>query len=1565
MYLSSLNHALRSLQAATTLPFCRFSRLFLPLACLLWLSTQGAFAQKKPHPDSVAMLNRQTLRYCLAPNLSNPEQLRLDKAAKLALQIKRASFNSGTGVSWVPVRAHILRRSNGTGDFNLARLNRVIALTNRYFLNNGTGIQFYLAGSAPDYIDNDALYQTFPYGNESSISGRDATNAMNVYFVNNFSLSGLQGYAYFPDNDIVTTRSFIRSDVSMTDEFLGSILIPHEWGHNFGLFHTFQGSTEMNSELVTRDAGANCTTAGDLLCDTPADPYNRPGATYSIVNGCPVYTGTATDTWGATYAPSMDNIMSYYDGCNPLFTVGQYDRIQAALALRQSHTAYSLTHSPTAVAAPSRLQATLGTSGHASLTWQDNASNEMGYIIERATNSAGPFVPIGGTAPNGTFFTDTKTTTSATYYYRVRPSNTTDGAISAVATYAAGTTAAACTPTLSLGCVLNDGLDDLFMNGATLNRQSGCSANGYHEFTPASATVTAEQVCRFSGRLLSSSQASNVTIYIDYNRDGTYAASELVMSQYAVGTFAGQVELPAQLSSGPLPVRVIVSRYSSTPTSCFSETYGETEDYTLMVVPATCALPGSLSATVQTPTVQLNWSGGSGATSHDLRWKQQTASVWTDVAGLTGNSYTLTNLPANTDYQWQVRSVCSAGASVWTGMLFSTVCQPPTTLPATNATTTSIQLNWSSLGSGATYELWWRPEGASSWLTLQGLTTNAYTITGLQPGRTYQWQVRCGNGSNNPFSPVATAYTAGTCRITSAYGCTDNDGFNSLLFNGITMSQHSGCSVEAYRSFSNPVAPVVAGRTYAFSGSLLSSTWQEGIAIWLDMNRNNIFEATERVYNSGYTVTTAYGGNLTIPATVTPGPLRMRLVAAYSTIPTDPCGNYNYGEVEEYTLMVYANDVVQLTRLPDPTCPSVALPLSFGTTTPFAAGNVFTVELSDAAGTFGTPTSIGSVQAVGSSTLNVTIPANTAPGNGYQVRITSTNPASTTNPSAPIRVLSTCTCPTPTSLALNYTSASQVNLTWQCDATVSSFNLRWRVAGGTWNSLSGLTATEYFLRNLNTSNTYEWQVQAICLNNQVSDWSALGTFAPSTCGTATLGPASQQLTAGASATLSVGFSGLGAWSFGLLRNGVAVGSYSGIVTSPYTFTVEAPSSSTFTLGSASGSCGSLVRSGSAVVGVACGVPTNLTTTAVAVSSAQASWVGNATESYELRWRNTGTTPWTSATISPAATSGSYTFSGLVGSTQYEWQVRSVCGNEVASVFTASVLFTTLAPATCLTIVTTKSGLWTDPTVWSCGRIPGSGDIVQVQAGHVVTVPANTTALAGSLRNAGQVSLTAVGTYLRLGFDLNAGLTAYYPFSGNANDASGNNHHGAAVGATLTTDRFGVPANAYQFTGSGGWVAVPPHPDFHKNDFTLAVWMNAEAGSSTYKILLSYPANSGFENAWILYLDPALFALKGYMYTNIHMSAPVVWNDMLNNWRHVVFRKIGTQAELYIDGELRITYPVPANCSYASPIGLLMGGEDDDADGTPDHSWFKGKLDDVRVYNRPLNTLEIQALANDK
>ena len=65
-------------------------------------------------------------------------------------------------------------------------------------------------------------------------------------------------------------------------------------------------------------------------------------------------------------------------------------------------------------------------------------------------------------------------------------------------------------------------------------------------------------------------------------------------------------------------------------------------------------------------------------------------------------------------------------------------------------------------------------------------------------------------------------------------------------------------------------------------------------------------------------------------------------------------------------------------------------------------------------------------------------------------------------------------------------------------------------------------------------------------------------------------------------------------------------------------------------------------------------------------------------------------------------------------------------------------------------------------------------------------------------------------------DLTNGLRAYYPFSGNAQDASGNNNNPVFNNATLTADRFGKPGSAYHFNGIDNYMKILNSPSLNLN-----------------------------------------------------------------------------------------------------------------------------------------------------
>lgn len=92
--------------------------------------------------------------------------------------------------------------------------------------------------------------------------------------------------------------------------------------------------------------------------------------------------------------------------------------------------------------------------------------------------------------------------------------------------------------------------------------------------------------------------------------------------------------------------------------------------------------------------------------------------------------------------------------------------------------------------------------------------------------------------------------------------------------------------------------------TPAFSGSSYGEYWK----IWIDLNGDGDFiDSGEEVFSSGGTSSSAVSGTLNIPAGSEGVTSRLRIAMRYNAAPS-PCGSFNYGEVEDYSVTIGAGD---------------------------------------------------------------------------------------------------------------------------------------------------------------------------------------------------------------------------------------------------------------------------------------------------------------------------------------------------------------------------------------------------------------------------------------------------------------------------------------------------------------------------------------------------------------------------------------------------------------------------------------------------------------------------------
>lgn len=218
-------------------------------------------------------------------------------------------------------------------------------------------------------------------------------------------------------------------------------------------------------------------------------------------------------------------------------------------------------------------------------------------------------------------------------------------------------------------------------------------------------------------------------------------------------------------------------------------------------------------------------------------------------------------------------------------------------------------------------------------------------------------------------------------------------------------------------------------------------------------------------------------------------------------------------------------------------------------------------------------------------------------------------------------------------------------------------------------------------------------------------------------------------------------------------------------------------------------------------------------------------------------------------------------------------------------------------------------------------------------------------------------------------NLNNGLAAHYPFDGNAQDASGNGNHGSLVGSpTLATDRWGNSNMCYNFNGTSDYIRVESDSAIEpKTAVSISAWVNADDFTSWNIVVCkrmqhaTAPANSyilfasgspnqnqnwafgvGSSSTETMAIDPTVAQTQGW----VHLVG--TYDKTLND----------SNIKIYVNGVLVKTADANYDIQYSDSalrIGMAIPG--------PSKQFFKGKIDEVRIYNRELNAQEVGAIYN--
>lgn len=296
--------------------------------------------------------------------------------------------DSRVGTIYIPVRHIIVRRTDGTGGISTSDLQDAMdELNAAYTVAN---VQFYECSKA--YVNSDTYYD-FDQSEEAALAASyEVSNVVNIFHCNTVTnaagTASYCGYAYYPGG----SDRIVMSNSCTTN---GSTFI-HEFGHYFSVRHTHNAG----NELVD---GSNCSTAGDQICDTPADPTLSSGT----VNGACVYTGVATDANGDSYTPQTTNYMSYSrKSCRTDFSTGQIARIRySAINDRAYLTCSCFTYDYIGAhnLGTDVTSNNYTTSANTSLTTVYNCDGDAQQLrVGSCTASGGDFVSVEFNVPAGT-----------------------------------------------------------------------------------------------------------------------------------------------------------------------------------------------------------------------------------------------------------------------------------------------------------------------------------------------------------------------------------------------------------------------------------------------------------------------------------------------------------------------------------------------------------------------------------------------------------------------------------------------------------------------------------------------------------------------------------------------------------------------------------------------------------------------------------------------------------------------------------------------------------------------------------------------------------------------------------------------------------------------------------------------------------------------------------------------------------------------------------------------------------------------------------------------------------
>ncbi len=313
----------------------------------------------------------------------------------------------------------------------------------------------------------------------------------------------------------------------------------------------------------------------------------------------------------------------------------------------------------------------------------------------------------------------------------------------------------------------------------------------------------------------------------------------------------------------------------------------------------------------------VDWASFDDENAYGFRYKLTEDTDWTEINDLTDSYYDLGELEWCSEYEYQIRTVCSVDTlTEWTASttLFTEGCcvSPELeTLELEVLGETEVELSWPGVLAAVSYNITFSEMGGLS-TTIEDVTGGSYTLDGLEPCTDYDISIYsvCEDGTSIEEN-MLTFRTFGCGHCTDATFCmtetesTEDEWIEEFSINDYTNTSGSD---DGYGDYTGSEITLNRGNTAQIDVEVGygGQVFNESIVVWIDLDQDGDFENSEIMVSDDNT-STGLSESVLIPEDALLGLTRLRVSVIWSgdvQLLQDPCGDYGYGETEDYCVTI-------------------------------------------------------------------------------------------------------------------------------------------------------------------------------------------------------------------------------------------------------------------------------------------------------------------------------------------------------------------------------------------------------------------------------------------------------------------------------------------------------------------------------------------------------------------------------------------------------------------------------------------------------------------------------------